>query len=307
LEKPSLHMHEFEGNFTIKKKSSLHGTNPADENHVGRTSETVDHTKFQSYRKKAFELKESNMEHLNAQGSSQYGNREEEYNFSLEKRQEMRHAKDRENFSYSGDLAFGKKREQAREQQKEMATYSGDMDLTARDEARREKSKEIATSSGDISMKEVEKHQKEVRKKEKDIANNEGDISMKEVMRKAHEVRRKEKEIANYSGDILVKTLKARDNRLRIKAKKIANWEGDIVVAKKRKGAHPSAAYNGGKVANSYKQKEKYRKRMIKKYGRNPGMETPRYMKEKDLKPRYDEKESQIWDVQKYKESKTKE
>ena len=46
---------------------------------------------------------------------------------------------------------------------------------------------------------------------------------------------------------------------------------------------------------------------MLKKYGRNPGIETPNYQRRKYEKPTYDKNESQIWDVQKYKESKTKE
>ena len=79
------------------------------------------------------------------------------------------------------------------------------------------------------------------------------------------------------------------------------------MVAKRRKGSHPSSAYTGGKVANSYKAKEKYRRKMLKKYGRNPGIETPNYQRRKYEKPTYDKNEGKIWDVQKYKETKTKE
>ena len=156
------------------------------------------------------------------------------------------------------------------------------MDLTVRDQKRRESQKEIANYAGDISMNDV--------------------------MRKAREMRKKEKTISNYSGDILVRTLKARDNKIRIKAKKIANWEGDIVIAKKQKGSHPSAKYSGGKITNSYKERAKYREQMLKKYGRHTDGDRPKPKRRgNDDKPTYDKEESKIWDVQKYKESKTKE
>jgi len=334
----------FQGNIVVKKKSALHGKDPSEIDHTGRQSEVVDHTKYQGYRKKAFERKESTMDQLNSEGSAQYGIREEESNFSLEKRKTMRQSKERERFEYSGDLlpkissppassnyegdfdlkdkdkAQKEKQEEQfkysgsmdlkardqmrREKDGERATYTGDMDLEARDEMRREKDKEKANYSGDMNLEARDKMRRE---KDKEIGTSSGDIDMRDVMKKAREVRKKEKTISKYSGDILVKTLRERDNRIRVKAKKIANWQGDIVINKKRKGAHPSAAYRGGKIANSYKEREKYRSKMLKKYGRNPGIETPNYQKKKDDKPTYDKDEGKIWDVQKYRESKTKE
>lgn len=334
----------FQGDIVVKKKSALHGKDPSEIDHTGRKSEVVDHTKYQGYRKKAFERKEATMEQLNSEGSAQYGLREEESNFSLEKRKTMRQSKDRERFEYSGDLLpkissppassnyegnidRKDKDQEQKDKQKQQYEYTGDMDLNARDKARREKDGERASYTGDMNLegrdemrREKDKEQANYsgdinleardnmrREKDKTQANYSGDIDMRDVMKKARAIRKKEKTISKYSGDILVKTLQARDNKIRIKAKKIANWQGDIVINKKRKGAHPSAAYRGGKVANSYKEREKYRSKMLKKYGRNPGIETPNYQKKKDDKPTYDKNESQIWDVQKYRESKTKE
>ena len=184
------------------------------------------------------------------------------------------------------------------------STYSGDIDVSNKEKKVKEGEKERANYSGDINLEERDKLR---RGKQKEIAENTGDVAMRDVMKKAKEIRKKEKTISNYSGDILVKTIRHRDNKNRIKAKKIANWEGDIVISKRRKGSHPSAAYAGGKVANSYKAREKYRRKMLKKYGRNPGIETPNYQRRKYEKPTYDKNESKIWDVQKYKETKTKE
>jgi hypothetical protein len=68
-------------------------------------------------------------------------------------------------------------------------------------------------------------------------------------------------------------------------------------VKKTPKGSHPSAAWRGGKVKNSYQQKEKYRKRMIKRIGRNKNNLQPNYLRKKNReeKPTYDTRESEIW------------
>ncbi len=316
--------HDFEGNIVLKKKT---GQDAPDVVHKNRSTPQVDHSHYQEYRKKAFDQKQSAANHLNAEGTEQYGQRPSGEFVDIEGRKSMRKAKELEQFTYTGDIDQGKKKKENKDKEKEIAFNSGDIDLTARDEKRRQSQKEIAQNTGDIdltardekrreSQKEIANYSGDMdltvrdekrRQSQKEVANYSGDIAMHDVMKKAKEIRIKEKTMANYSGDILVRTLRARDNKIRIKAKKIANWEGDIVIAKKRKGAHPSAAYNGGRVANSYKQKEKYRKQMLKKYGRNSGMETPNYQRKKDDKPTYDKEESKIWDVQKYKDSKTKE
>jgi hypothetical protein len=101
--------------------------------------------------------------------------------------------------------------------------------------------------------------------------------------------------MGNYSGDISVRSLEAKAKSIRKKGKKMANYRGDIIVKRVKKGMHPSAVYRGGKVKNSYTAKEKYRKRMLKKYGRNDGIETPNYQKQKLQKPKYDKKEGEIW------------
>jgi hypothetical protein len=58
---------------------------------------------------------------------------------------------------------------------------------------------------------------------------------------------------------------------------------------------HPSAVYRGGKVKNSYEAKEKYRKKVLKKYGRTEGLEDANYMKQKEKKPKHDTREGEIW------------
>ena len=321
------HMNQdFQGKIVIKKKQFANEL--PDVKQHDRHSAVVDHTKYQDSRKKAFDQKESDMHHLSTEGSEQYGQRPSGEFFDLQGRKDMRAQKAREQFSYSGDVDMSKKIKENKEKEKEKASYSGDMNLEARDQKTRESQKEVANYSGDINLEARDQKrresQKEIanysgdmdltardqlrREKSKEIATSSGDISMNDVLRKAREMRVKEKTISNYSGDILVRTLKARDNKIRIKAKKIANWEGDIVIAKKQKGSHPSALYKGGKITNSYKKKAKYREQMLKKYGRHTETDRPKPKRRgNDDKPTYDKEESKIWDVQKYKESKTKE
>jgi hypothetical protein len=115
------------------------------------------------------------------------------------------------------------------------------------------------------------------------------------VLENRNKMRRvKDKEQANYRGDISVSALNRKQKSLRKKAKTMANWEGDIVISKRKKGQHPSAVYQGGKVANSYQEKEKMRKKMLKKYGKG-SQETPNYMKEKSVKAGYDKREAEFW------------
>lgn len=324
-EKPHMKQ-DFQGNIVIKKKQFANELPEHKEQH--RQSAVVDHTKFQGYRKKAFDQKQSDMHHLSTEGTEQYGQRPSGEFFDLEGRKQIRAQKDREQFTYSGDADNSKKIKENKDKEKEVSTYSGDINLEARDQQRRESQKEIANYSGDINLEARDQQRRESQKEianysgdmdltvrdqkrresQKEIANYSGDISMNDVMRKAREMRKKEKTISNYSGDILVRTLKARDNKIRIKAKKIANWEGDIVIAKKQKGSRPSAKYSGGKITNSYKERAKYRQQMLKKYGRHTEGDKPRPKhRGNDDKPTYDKEESKIWDVQKYKESKTKE
>ncbi|HEY8400303.1 MAG TPA: hypothetical protein VIK89_03520, partial [Cytophagaceae bacterium] len=133
------------------------------------------------------------------------------------------------------------------------------------------------------------------RKKEKQIAKYQGDLPNNYLQKRAKYRREQDKKLANYQGDILVRTLKQRDKQIRKKGKAMANYQGDIIVRKKKEGMHPSSVYRGGKVKNSYTAKEKYRKRMLKKYGRNQGIEDPNYMKKKYKKPKHDKRESEIW------------
>ena len=91
----------------------------------------------------------------------------------------------------------------------------------------------------------------------------------------------------------LLKTIQRRDRDIRKKDKEIANYTGDIVVRRVQKGMHPSAAYRGGKVQNSYAAKERLRKRVLKKSQKNERLLNPE--KKKAPKPEYDKKESEIW------------
>ena len=90
------------------------------------------------------------------------------------------------------------------------------------------------------------------------------------------------KKTANYKGDLLVKTLRNRDKRMRDKSHQAATYQGDIIVSGRRKGQHPSAVYNGGRIKNSYTAKEKYRKRMLKKFKRKGDVERPDSDKKED-------------------------
>ncbi|MBX9851097.1 MAG: hypothetical protein K2X86_04985, partial [Cytophagaceae bacterium] len=173
--------------------------------------------------------------------------------------------------------------EKTRKLTKQMSKYEGDMKIY---ESRMQGPK----NSGSMVVK------REIDRKEmKRIANNEGDIPVNVLEKRAKMRRQKDRQVANYKGDILVKTLYQRDKKIRKKSKDMANYRGDIIVKKVKKGMHPSAVYKGGRVKNSYAAKEKYRKKMLKKYGKTEGLEDANYMKEKNQRPKHDSKEGEIW------------
>jgi hypothetical protein len=100
-----------------------------------------------------------------------------------------------------------------------------------------------------------------------------------------------------YKGNGLVKSDYKKRKDARKKSKQISRYRGDLLVKKMPKGAHPSSVWRGGKVKNSYQQKEKYRQRMMKRIGRNKNNLQPNYLRKKNReeKPTYDSRESEIW------------
>jgi len=181
---------------------------------------------------------------------------------------------------------------------KEQANNEGDIDgnyLTNRDQMRRSKDKEQATNSGDIGGNYLANREKMRRVKDKEQANNTGDIPLNYLLARNQMRRKRDKELSEYKGDILVSSIYEKERSIRKKSKEIANWQGDIIVNYKKKGMHPSAAYQGGKIQNSYEAKERLRKQVLKKYGKSKDFEIPNYEKKKEQKPTYDPKEAEIW------------
>ncbi len=192
---------------------------------------------------------------------------------------------DKQIAGYSGDQVYNNNKE--RKTDKKIANYTGDVVIN--DSKSRKLQKEIANYSGDVEIRGVDM------KTQMKMKSYSGDISVHDINKRDKARREKGRKIASYEGDILVSTLEARARKIRKKSKEMANWEGDIIVKRVKKGMHPSAIYRGGNIKNSYAAKERYRKRMLKKYGKNEGVETPNYMKKKEAKPKYDKKESEIW------------
>ena len=78
------------------------------------------------------------------------------------------------------------------------------------------------------------------------------------------------------------------------KSKEISSYKGDILVRKRPQGSYPNMKYRGGMKNSSFEKREKYRKRVLKKMGGKRIV--PAHMRRKDEKPRYDTRESEIWD-----------
>ncbi len=182
---------------------------------------------------------------------------------------------------YSGDIVSNESK--IRKKDKEIGHYSGDMEV-AQSRAKGPKNEGSMVLVRGVNMEQQMR-----------MKNYSGDILVRDLNKRDKMRREKGRKIASYEGDILVSTLEARDRKIRKKSKQMANFEGDIIVKRVKKGMHPSAVYRGGNVKNSYAAKERYRKRMLKKYGKNDGIETPNYMKKKEAKPKYDKRESEIW------------
>lgn len=123
-----------------------------------------------------------------------------------------------------------------------------------------------------------------------------GSDLVKSDYKKRKDARRRNKKFSQFEGAV-VRGPAAQKKYARNKSEEISKYRGDLIVKKMPKGAHPSAAWRGGKVKNSYQQKEKYRKRMMKKIGRNKNKMQPNYLRKKNReeKPTYDSRESDIW------------
>jgi hypothetical protein len=149
-------------------------------------------------------------------------------------------------------------------------------------------SKDITMSSGDIKTSN-----RLYQAKTNPTAGYTGDISSK-TMKNRQEIRKNlTKRMKSYDGNIKVRDLKKRQKRIRERTRNMMHYEGDIVVKKRRKGAHPSSFYRGGKL-KAYDKKEKYRKKMIKK-ARKGNASDPGYMRNPERKPRFNADESKIW------------
>ncbi|WP_018344582.1 hypothetical protein [Cytophaga aurantiaca] len=210
--------------------------------------------------------------------------------------------------------------------QRQMGTSTGDMVVSNKtgvkppkydnsvvvdDRPQRKQSKQMSKYQGDIVPAESNSHgplnsgstviAREIdRKQEKQRAQYSGDLGNNFLAKRAKMRDEKNRQVSSYKGDLLVRTLNARAKRTRKKAKDIANYRGDLIVRKAKKGMHPSAVYQGGKVKNSYAAKEKYRKKMLKKYGKTEGLEDANWQKKENKKggaPRYDSREAEIWNL----------
>jgi hypothetical protein len=85
-----------------------------------------------------------------------------------------------------------------------------------------------------------------------------------------------------------------RKKMYRKKSKELSSYKGDMLVRKRPKGAYPNLKYRGGYKNSSFEKKEKYRKRILKRMGKKQYV--PAHMRKKDEKPKYDTRESEIWD-----------
>ncbi len=223
-------------------------------------------------------------------------------------------------------LAEANKGTNVQKKQRQMGTSTGDIVVSNKsgiqpprhdntvivnDKPQRQQSKQMSKYQGDIVPAESNSHGplnsgstvlvREIdRKQEKQRAQYSGDMGNNFLEKRSAMREEKNRQVSSYKGDILVSTLNARARRTRKKSKDMANYRGDLIVKHIKKGMHPSSVYQGGKVKNSYAAKEKYRKKMLKKYGKTEGLEDANWQKEKEKnsRPRYDKREAEIWNLQ---------
>ncbi len=106
---------------------------------------------------------------------------------------------------------------------------------------------------------------------------------------------RQSREEGLYVGNIRVRTQRGQTRHYRKISEDVHQFNGLMRVRKQGKDMHPSAAYLKSKTMQSHEQKEKYRNRKIKWNRLFKSREQPKHLKEKERKPRYDNKEKEIW------------
>ncbi len=86
----------------------------------------------------------------------------------------------------------------------------------------------------------------------------------------------------------------SKEKKLGRRSQDIDNHRQTVSVKKTTKEMHPSSKYLASRRSNSHEEKEKLRKKELKKSGdRNSGQ--PKVVTEKRKKPTYDTRESKIW------------
>ncbi|MFN0048790.1 MAG: hypothetical protein ACKVOU_06685 [Cytophagales bacterium] len=214
-------------------------------------------------------------------------------------------ALDREMGSNQGDILGGY--EKMRQNEKDNAvkvrdykgTYNYDI-LKDRENLRKQKEAEIAKNTGDIigSYMVMRNRWKDQNKKIEDYR---GKIDYDILKKNTDKMKALDKEIYSNTGDILTVSLEKKKSTLREKSRKATGYEGDMIVTKRTRSNHPSAVYIEAKDSKSIEAKEKLRKQLLKKSRHHRDREDPKYMQKEAPRPRYDEREYQIW------ESKTRE
>ncbi len=103
--------------------------------------------------------------------------------------------------------------------------------------------------------------------------------------------------MAEYQGQFRVRTPKGQIRYHKKLAAQVHQYEGGIRVKKRFFGddKHPSVHHLAQKSKTSYQQKERHRKRRVWITHIFKSKEQPQHLKEKVRKPRYDDKESEIW------------
>ncbi len=227
-----------------------------------------------------------------------------DYNI-LAKRAAHQKELDKEMGSSQGDIVgrYQKMKDIEKESAKDVKEYRGTFDygiLKDRENLRKEKEAEIAKNTGDIigSYMDMRNRWKEQNEKIKDYR---GKIDYNVLKKNKDKMIALDKDIYSNTGDILTISLEKKKSTLREKSRKATWYEGDMIVTKRTRSNHPSAVYIEAKDSKSIEAKERLRKRMIKKYRQHREKEDPKYMQQPLPRPRYDEREYQIW------ESKTRE
>jgi hypothetical protein len=156
--------------------------------------------------------------------------------------------------------------------------------------------RESDSHKGSDLVKSDYKKRKDARRRNRQFSGFEGPVEVKSVVGQRKDFRKKNQELRRFKG-VLVKSPYKQKKDARKKSEEISKYRGDLLVNKMPKGAHPSSAWRGGKVKNTYQQKEKYRKRMMKRIGRNKNKMQPGFLQKKNReeKPTYDSRESEIW------------